>query len=37
MKAAVLHHFGEIPRYEDFMEPVPSELPDSKYSGRARG
>lgn len=25
MKAAVLHHFGETPRYEDFMEPVPND------------
>jgi hypothetical protein len=23
MKAAVLHHFGDIPRYEDFPEPTP--------------
>ncbi len=25
MKAAVLHGFGEIPRYEDFPDPVPGE------------
>jgi NADPH:quinone reductase-like Zn-dependent oxidoreductase len=25
MKAAVLHHFGDIPRYEDFPEPAPGE------------
>jgi NADPH:quinone reductase-like Zn-dependent oxidoreductase len=25
MKAAVLHHFGDIPRYEDFPDPTPGE------------
>ncbi len=25
MKAAVLHHFGDIPRYEDFPDPPPGE------------
>ncbi|HEU5383310.1 MAG TPA: zinc-binding alcohol dehydrogenase family protein, partial [Ktedonobacteraceae bacterium] len=25
MKAAVLHHFGDIPRYEDFPDPTPLE------------
>lgn len=25
MKAAVLHHFGDIPHYEDFPEPTPGE------------
>ncbi len=25
MKAAVLHHFGDIPRYEDFPDPSPGE------------
>jgi NADPH:quinone reductase-like Zn-dependent oxidoreductase len=25
MKAAVLHHFGETPRYEDFPDPTPGE------------
>jgi NADPH:quinone reductase-like Zn-dependent oxidoreductase len=25
MKAAVLHHYGDIPRYEDFPEPTPGE------------
>lgn len=25
MKAAILHHFGEVPRYEDFTDPQPGE------------
>src|SRR5215813_10039103 len=25
MKAAVLHHFGDVPRYEDFPDPTPGE------------
>lgn len=25
MKAAVLHQFGDIPRYEDFPDPIPNE------------
>ena len=25
MKAAVLHHFGDVPRYEDFADPIPGE------------
>ena len=25
MKAAVLHQFGQAPRYEDFPDPVPTE------------
>lgn len=25
MKAAVLHHFGEAPRYEEFPDPIPGE------------
>ena len=25
MKAAVLHEFGSLPRYEDFVEPIPEE------------
>ena len=25
MKAAVLHQFGEAPRYEDFPDPTPGE------------
>ncbi|GHO42269.1 hypothetical protein [Ktedonospora formicarum] len=25
MKAAVLHHFGDIPHYEDFPDPTPLE------------
>ena len=25
VKAAVLHHFGGVPRYEDFPDPVPEK------------